>query len=221
METTLHRQLKALYAPGAEDQEVVVGSYRVDARRDGELVEVQFAPLHHLARKATALLQQHSLRIVKPWPLRRHLVRLDAPGGRELGRRWSPRREALWGVFGELVYFLHVFPHPRLCIEVLGLVVRQWRYPRRRPCRWGPRRYQIQDQELLEVCQRVLLRRAEDLWQLLPAEVPEVFDTATLAQLLNTPRWMAQQIAYCLRRTGAAQQVGKRGNCLIYRVARR
>ena len=40
METSLHRQLKAVYAPAAA-REVRVDGYRIDAVVDGELIEIQ------------------------------------------------------------------------------------------------------------------------------------------------------------------------------------
>ena len=45
METTLHRQLKELYADDPEQREVAVDGYRIDAVREDELVEVQSASL--------------------------------------------------------------------------------------------------------------------------------------------------------------------------------
>ena len=40
METSLHRQLKALYAGDDGSQEVVCEGYRIDAVRGGELIEI-------------------------------------------------------------------------------------------------------------------------------------------------------------------------------------
>ena len=37
-----------------------------------------------------------------------------------------------------------------------------------------------------------------------------------LAESMDKPRWLAQQMAYCLRYMGAVQQVGKRRNAILY-----
>ncbi len=216
METTLHRQLKAMYAPTAEATEVRLGRWRIDAVRQEELIEVQLGPLAAIGRKTQQLLREHRLRVVKPLVLRWHLVRLGRKGGRELSRRWSPKQGRLWHVFQELVHFMRVFPHDHLQLELLGVHVRQWRYPSSARRRWGRRGYAVQDVELLSVEKRVLLHRGTDLWQLLPEQVPDPFDTAQLAQVLDAPRWQAQQVAYCLRRAGAVRVLGKRGNALVY-----
>ena len=70
METSLHRQLKRRYAGDDDSMEVVVGSYRIDAVRDGELIEVQCASLAAIRAKCQDLLQRHALRVVKPVVLR-------------------------------------------------------------------------------------------------------------------------------------------------------
>ena len=61
METTLHRQLKALYAADASRQEVRLGGYRVDAVVDGRLVEIQQGSLAAIRDKVRCLLAEHFL----------------------------------------------------------------------------------------------------------------------------------------------------------------
>jgi predicted transcriptional regulator len=56
------------------------------------------------------------------------------------------------------------------------------------------------------------LNNAEDLIRLMPDSLPEKFTTADLAEKLGRPRSAAQQMAYCLRKTGVCVAVGKRGN---------
>ncbi len=44
------------------------------------------------------------------------------------------------------------------------------------------------------------------------------FHTGQLAEALGAQRWVAQRIAYCLRKMGAANQVGKQGNAWLYEL---
>ena len=64
MESSLHRQLKSLYAPSAEETEVVVDGYRIDAIAEGRLIEIQAASLSSLAPKLKQLLKSHQLTVV-------------------------------------------------------------------------------------------------------------------------------------------------------------
>jgi hypothetical protein len=218
METSLHRELKRRYAdPDDQRVEVRHGRYRIDAIRGGELVEVQHGSLAAIRDKIRALLESHRVRVVKPIVATKLLVKRSHEQGTIVSRRLSPKRQTMLAVFDELVYFTSVFPHARLTIEVVLVEVEEWRYPghgRRR--RWRSDDYVVEDQKLCAVVDTCLLKKATDLRALLGCDLPVAFDTADLAVALRVPRHVAQRIAYCLRQTGAARVVGKRGNAHLY-----
>jgi hypothetical protein len=222
METSLHRQLKAIYAGADGQQEVVCDGYRIDAVRCAELIEIQHGSLTAIRDKIRRLLEKHRVRIVKPIVANKLLVKLDRRGGAELDRRRSPKRGKLLDVFEELVYFTRVFPHPQLTLEVVLVDVEERRYPgrgkRRRRRREG-QEFQVEDQRLVRIVESHSFATAADLRRLLPGRMPRQFHTAHLAERLKAPRWTAQRIAYCLRKMGAVEIVGKQGNALLYRYA--
>ena len=218
LETSLHRQLKALYAADESQQEVVCAGYRIDAVRSGRLIEIQHGSLAAIRDKIARLLAQHKVTVVKPIVARKHLVKLDRCGGSVVDRRFSPKRGQLLDIFDELVYFTRVFPHKRLILEVALVEVEELRYPghgRRRRRRHSD--FQIEDQRLLDVIQTHRFRTLTDLRRLLPCGLPTTFHTGDLAKGLNIQRHTAQRIAYCLRETGAIYPVGKQGNAWLYR----
>jgi hypothetical protein len=219
METSLHRQLKARYAGDEGRQEVVCEGFRIDAVRNGELIEIQHGSLAAIRDKIRKLLVRHRVRVVKPIVANKLLVKLEGRGGSELARRRSPKRGTMLDLFDELVYFTRVFPHELLTIEALLVNVEELRYPgrgkRRRRRRRGEE-FQIEDQRLVEIVAAQSFASAHDLWRLLPRRLPAKFHTAHLAERLAAPRWTAQRIAYCLRETGAVELVGKQGNALLY-----
>jgi len=223
METSLHRQLKALYAGDDGRQEVVCEGYRIDAVRGGELIEIQHGSLAAIRDKIRRLLAKHRVRIVKPIVATKLLVKLDGRGGGEIARRRSPKRGVLLDLFDELVYFTRVFPHERLTLEAVLVDVEERRYPGRgkRRRRRGGAEFQVEDQRLLRVVATQSFATAADLRRLLPRRLPKQFHTAHLAERLEAPRWTAQRIAYCLREMGAVEIVGKQGNAILYRNVRR
>jgi hypothetical protein len=224
METSLHRQLKALYAGDDGSQEVVCEGYRIDAVRGGELIEIQHGSLAAIRDKIRRLLKGHRVRIVKPIVANKLLVKLDKRGGAELDRRRSPKRGTLLNVFDELVYFTRIFPHEQLTLEVVLVDVEERRYPgrgKRRRRRRDGKDFQIEDQRLMGIVASQSFATAADLRKLLPRRMPRQFHTAHRAERLKTPRWTAQRIAYCLREMGAVEIVGKEGNAILYRYAGR
>jgi hypothetical protein len=217
METSLHRQLKSLYAgPGAQF-EVPVGKYRVDVVSGGRLVEIQHGPLAAIRGKVQELLKAHRVMVVKPIVVRKLLVKRSSEGGRVTGRRMSPKRGRLLDLFDELVHFTRVFPHRRLTLEVPLVDIEEWRYPGDGRRRRGDHR--VEDQKLLAVRERHRLRTPSDLAGLIPGPLPRPFHTGQLAELLQVERSTAQRVAYCFRQMGAIRQVGKRGHGLLYEWA--
>lgn len=220
METSLHRQLKSLYADDdAPRTEVRLGDYRIDAVRGKLLVEIQHGSLSAIRRKIAALLaDRHRVLVVKPIVAAKTIVKQSAPGGDVVSRRLSPKRGQILDLFHELIYFTQVFPHKRLVLETPLVEIEELRYPghgRRR--RWRKDDFVVEDQRLVRVVESRRFATTADLWQLIPPGLPTPFHTGHLAERAGVPRWIAQRIAYCLVKTGATREVGKLGNARLYR----
>jgi hypothetical protein len=220
METSLHRQLKHLYAGKHAAIEVPVDGYRIDAVKRGELIEVQHASLAAIRNKVTDLLQSHRVRVVKPIIATKQLLRRHKIDGPVISARRSPKRRESVDLFTELMYFRNVFPHPSLRMEFPLVSVIEHRQPKK-PRRWKGKDYRLIDIELVEVLSSVTLRTLADALNLidlrsLAAAGP--FDTQQLAQHVQRPRWYAQQIAYCLKHMGAIRAVGKRRAAWLYEL---
>jgi hypothetical protein len=221
METSLHRELKLLYAGRQAQNEVSLAGYRIDAVARGRLIEVQHGALGAIRDKIRTLLQSYRVTIVKPIIASKVLVKRTARGGEEISRRLSPKRGRLLDLFDEMVHFTSVFPHRGLTIEVLLVEVEELRYPghgRRR--RWREADHEVEDQRLVAIHGRHRLRTAADLTRLVRCALPSPFHTAHLAESLGVRRWSAQRIVYCLDRIGSLRQVGKEGNARLYEFAK-
>ena len=133
METSLHRDLKRLYAGADARVEIRLAGYRIDAVVGDELIEIQHGPLAAIRDKVRRLLTTHHVRVVKPIVAKKQLVVRSRPGGRVARRRASPKHGRLLDLFDELIHFTNVFPHPRLTLEVPLVSVEEWRCARPRP----------------------------------------------------------------------------------------
>ena len=220
METSLHRDLKTLYAGQDAQFEVSLGGYRIDVTSGGQLVEIQHGSLAAIRDKVKVLLKDHRVLVVKPIIVEKVLVKRAAKDGPVASRRKSPKRGTLLDLFDELIHFTRVFPHKRLTLEVPLVDVEEWRYPghgRRR--RWRHNDYQVEDQKLVAVHSTHRFQTAADLARLVDCRLPQPFHTGHLAESLSVHRWTAQRIAYCFRQTGAVREVGKQGNARLYEFA--
>jgi hypothetical protein len=213
-EGPLHAAIKRWYAVAGDRVEVPVDGYVVDLVRGDLLVEIQTGSFSAIQRKMRTLVPSHPVRLVHPIPRETWLVKLDPEGGRPTRRR-SPRRGTVHDLFGELVSFPELLDHPNLEIEVLLVALEE---VRRYDGRRGRRRrgWVVHERHLLDVQQSVVIRRPGDLASLLPVGLAEPFTTSDLAAAIGRPRRLAQQMAYCLRRTGVIASIGKSGNALHY-----
>ena len=218
METSLHRDLKSIYAGDEAQTEVRLENFRIDAVVEQQLIEIQHSDLAAIRDKIRALCRTREVLVVKPLVASKLLVKRSAPGGDVVDRRRSPKRGRMVDVFNELVHFTSVFPHPNLSLEIAMVEVEEWRYPghgRRRRRREND--FQVEDQKLLKLSDRRRLATAADLWTLLPGvDLPAPFHTGDLVETLGVRRRLAERIAYVLRETGAVNCVGKQGNSLLY-----
>jgi hypothetical protein len=83
------------------------------------------------------------------------------------------------------------------------------------------RDYKVEDRRLINVVSTHSLRTLKDLRALLPSTLPTTFTTEELAREAKIPRWLAQKMAYCLRKTGAITVLGKQGRSMLYGQARK
>ncbi len=219
METTLHRELKQHFSGPAARQEVRVDGFRIDVVDGDRLIEIQFSGLAAIRDKVRRLLAAgHTVDVVKPIVIRKLLVSLARRGGKVTGQRWSPRRGGRLDVFADLLHFATVFPHPNLRLITPLVEVEETRVPghgRRR--RWRQNDHVVADCRLLATQESHNYRTAADLQSLLPA-LPEIFGTAELARGLGLPRWRAQQVAWVLKKTGAAEPVTRDRRGVSYRL---
>lgn len=216
METTLHRQLKELYCRDTTRHEVWVGEYRVDAVVDGALIEIQYGSLGALRGKLRGLLDEFPVIVVKPLAAQKTIIRRKKKNGPIASTRTSPRHETLLHLFDDLVHFVEIFPHPHLTLDILLTDQEEHRIAKR-PRRWRGKDYSVEDRLLRSVTSRYSLRTLDDLRALLPPDLSDPFTTAEIARMADIPRWLAQKMAYCLRKIGAIQCDGKRRNALLYR----
>lgn len=220
MASSLHQQLKSCYVASTTQHEVMVDGFRIDAiDNSGHLIEVQCASLAAIRSKIARLLSGHDVIVVKPLPARKRITTLHREGGEILSSRFSPAKQTIAHLFLELVHF-PVFPNARLRLDVLLTEQEEIRIPPTKDASWR-KRFSVKDRSLVTIRRCVELRTAKDLWNALGLTLPDTFTTADIQKAGQIPRWLAQKIAWCMRRMEFLEVCGKLGNTLVYRRARR
>lgn len=215
-EGPLHAALKEWYAQPGDSIEVVVDGYVVDLVRGGLLIEIQTAGFSAIKAKLTDLVARHPLRLVYPIAQEKWIVKLGDDLSTPLSRRKSPKHGTVESIFEELVSLPHLLAQPTFALDVL--IIREEEARRYEPGRaWRRKGWVTHERRLVEVVGRQLFESPADLEDLLPPAMPEPFTTADLAAALGRRRRLAQKMAYCLRKSGAIEVVGKQGRAVLYR----
>jgi hypothetical protein len=214
-EGALHAQLKDWYRRPRDRTEASVGGYVIDLVRGRLLIEIQTGGFAPLRRKLDTLLCSHRVRLVAPVALSRRIVRVSDDGV-VLSSRRSPRTGRVEDVFARLVSFPGLLANERFELEVV--LTNQDEVRMYRPGRAYRRRgWLVVGRSLVSVEGSVTIGCPADAAALLPAGLPEAFDTSDLADAAGIDRSLAQQMTYCLRHSGALAPVGKRGRAALYR----
>jgi hypothetical protein len=214
-EKPLHAALKRWYARPNDHLEVAVDGYVIDIVRGDLLVEIQTRNFASIKQKLIDLAAHYPVRLVYPIASEKWIVRLEKDGHRSLGRRKSPKRGNLLEVFAELVSFPQLLSRPNFSLHVLLIQEEEVRrFDGRRG--WRRRGWVTHQRRLLKVVDQRLFEAPADLLTLVPPSLDEPFTTSELAAAITRPRWLAQKMAYCLRKMGAIAPSGKRGNSILY-----
>jgi hypothetical protein len=166
-----------------------------------------------MRRKLGRLLETYPMRLVHPVPSVKWIVKLDEDGSDGLRRR-SPKRGIAADVCGELVSFPELLSDSNFMLEVVLTEEEEvWRPD---PKGWRRHGFVIEERRLVDVLESVVFHSPSDLLTLLPSGLPDPFTTKDLAVGLGRTRHQAQEIAYCLRRSGALQAAGRDRRGYLY-----
>ena len=216
-EGPLHAALKATYVANGGDEEVPIEGFVADAIRGGVIYEIQTGSFSGLGRKMTTLANESPVVLVHPIAHTTYIVKEE--DGQLSARRKSPKHGSLSHIVSELVYLPTLLNHPNFSVEVVLTEEEELRRydPKKRRRRGG---WRTVERRLIEIKDGLRINEAADLLQFLKEDLPLEFTTKDIAMALGESVSVARQFAYCLRHSGVADLVGKKGNNLVYSIVK-
>ena len=215
-EKPLHAALKQWVAQPGDAFEVPLDGYFIDVVREDLLIEIQTASFPSMKKKLRSLTQNYPVRLVHPIPAEKWLIQLPKFGVGKPKRRKSPKRGDVYHIFIEFVAFPDLIKHPNFELQVVLTQEDEVRKFDGRRARRRRKGWVIEERRLLDVVGSHLFKTPADFANLLPDELPEQFTTKDLSKGLDRPMWLVQKMAYCLRKMGTIQLVGKQGKFSLY-----
>ena len=213
-EKPLHAALKEWYAQPGDQIEVELDGYFIDIVRDDLLIEIQTRNFSAIKRKVTDLIKAYPLRLVYPIAQEKWIIKQSADSAK-MTRRKSPKRGQPLDVFKELVSFPALLDHENFSLEVVMIQEEEVRRYTGKT-NWRRRGWVTDERRLISVVERYHFQTPREIWSLIPADLPNEFTTTNLAALMGINKRFARQVAYCLRKMGIVEQIGKRGRLNLY-----
>ena len=213
-EFSLHSEIKKVYSLPGDQFEVKVGNYIVDILRENLVIEVQTKNFSALKEKLQVLTEKHQVRLVYPLPEKKWITHVTKDR-LELNTRKSPKKGKLTDLFRELVMIPNIIGEENFSLEVLLIEEEEVRCDDGKGS-WRRRGVSIKERKLLKVNDRILFQTKADYLKILPKDLNEVFTNKELAKLAKVSVRTAQQITYCLRKSGVIQVTGKNKRALAF-----
>lgn len=213
-EGSLHAQLKQWYRIPGDQLEVPIEGYIVDIVRESLLIEIQTQNFSALKEKLAELIESYNVLLVYPVISDKWII-YKVKGGSTIRRRLSPKHCTYHNVFNELVYIPKIFAHPNLSVEVLLVQIEEVRQKSGNKTKTSSG-WSTTDKRLLNVKKGVSLRSPEDLLAQIPRDIEVPFTNAELSKKLKQSINLTQKFTYSLRKMGALQLIGKKGNAHLY-----
>ncbi|MBO4868007.1 MAG: hypothetical protein J5582_15820 [Ruminococcus sp.] len=212
-EKTVHAVLKEYYGGGEENKEIPLGGFVADVVSEDGVIEIQTRALYRLERKLEALLPLCRVTVVYPIEDRKYLLDIDPDSGELVSRRLSPKRVKIWHGIAELYGIRKYLGNDNLTIRFPVLTVEETRIRGAEK----KRRADKIDKIPLEMTAEVVIRRKEDMAELLPVNLPDGFTAAEFAKLCRVNADTAGKCIRVLSVMGIITECGKQGRCKLWR----
>jgi hypothetical protein len=215
-ERSLHSQIKDWYALETDDIEVKVGGYIIDIIRGDLLIEIQTGNFTSIRDKLRNLVENNKVRLVYPISALKWVVRITTDDD-EISRRRSPKKGKLSDLFTELVRIPDLVSEDNFSLEVLMIESEDiWCDDGKGS--WRRRGASIIDRKLIDVRDSVVFSTRDDFLQFIPRDIEKPFTNKTIADESDMKINIVRKMTYCLRKMGTIEEVGRKGNTLLFDV---
>jgi hypothetical protein len=214
-EKPLHAAIKSYLADPGDEFEVNIDGYIIDLLKEDSLVEIQTSNFSSIRSKLDHLTRRYRVELVYPIAYEKWIVKLPKEPGGNMIRRKSPKRGRIIELFKELVYIPHLVKLENFNIQVLMIQEEEIRRFVGNK-RWRNHGWIVEERRLIGVIDEILIKSSNDIMGLIPSDLPRVFTTLDLAEVMGTSHWLAQKTAYCLRKLGMIASMGKRDKRVLY-----
>ena len=212
-ESSLHLQLKTLYAGTNGLVEQKLNGFFIDVVKDDELIEIQTKNFSQIKEKLSILLENgYSIRLVYPLIRNKNLILVKSDSN--LIKRRSPKTNNLFFIFNELIYITDLLKHKNFIFEVLMVSVNEYRILKRKNNKKSG--FTTIDRNLLTIEKKFSFKTPQDFLFMLPYTLEQNFSTKDVMKTLELNYSLASKVCYVFAKLELIKVSGKIGNTKLY-----
>lgn len=214
-EKTLHAVLKNFYEPDTSCQEIKIGRFVADIKKDNEIIEIQTRSFNSMRKKLGQFLEIYNVTIVYPIICTKWLHWINEETGEILKGRKSPKRGSFYDAFYELYKIKPYLTNPNLHICLTLVDAKEYRLlngygkdHKKRATRY--------DQIPVALVDELYIKNQSGYLNLLPAELPGKFSVKDYAKHAHINIRYAQLAINIFKYIEIIEQSGKNGRSYLY-----
>ncbi len=214
-EKTLHAVLKNFYEPDTSRQEVKVGRFVADIKKDNEIIEIQTRSFNNMRKKLAQFLELYHVTIVYPIIYNKWLYWINEETGEISPGRKSPKHGSFYDAFYELYKIKPYLASPNLDICLTLVDAKEYRILNGygKDHKKGSTRY---DRIPVALVDELCIKNQSGYLSLLPVNLPGKFSVKDYAKQAHINNRYAQLAINIFKYIGIIEQSGKDGRSYLY-----
>lgn len=214
-EKTLHAVLKNFYEPDTTHQEIRVGRFVADIKKDNEIIEIQTRSFNNMRKKLAQFLELYHVTIVYPIIYNKWLYWINEETGEISPGRKSPKHGSFYDAFYELYKIKPYLASPNLDICLTLVDAKEYRLlngygkdHKKRSTRY--------DRIPVALVDELCIKNQSGYLSLLPVNLPGKFSVKDYAKQAHISNRYAQLAINIFKYIGIIEQSGKNGRSYLY-----
>jgi hypothetical protein len=215
-EKSIHSLVKDYIEPNKEYQEVKVGNYIADIKKDNLIYEIQTQQFKNLLGKINYYTScKYRTIIVHPIAKNKYINWVEPSSMEIVERRKTPHKGVIQDIFKELYWIVDYLDNPLVELNIILLDVEEYKYLDGYGQNSKKRATKI-DKVPTKVNEIVQIKSISDLIKFLPDTLPEKFTSKDFIKHSKCNKRWAGSGLKMLRDRGIINIVEKSGNSFIY-----
>ena len=217
-EKSIHSEIKNYLEPNKEYQEVKVGNYIADIKRDNEIFEVQTQQFKNLISKLNYYIKnEYDITVVYPLIQEKYINWIDPVSTEIVERRKSSYKRYIQDIFKELYWIKDYIVNEQIKLKIITLTAEEYKYLDGYGQNNKHKATKI-DKVPSKIINEINIQSVNDFKIFLPDTLPKEFTSKDFQKYTKSRSKYLGSGLKILREIGVIKVVRKQGNAYVYEI---